>query len=150
MRHPAPSRTRKKQSDYIFSLCCRDIVEWVRPCSMRAPPGTPRQQKENPDFERREKNEEIISRSCQPRHKRATSFTNTHKAVRLHFLPMLSKCSWMSKTVQHAGTGRHSTTGDVFAMRALPVNPSWWVNTVHLSAGVQSVVFAVIIKADIN
>jgi len=25
--------------------------------------------------------------------------------------------------VQHAGTARHSTTGDVFAMRAVPVTP---------------------------
>jgi len=51
-----------------------------------------------------------------------------HEAVRLHFLPMLSRYSRMSKTVQHAGTARHSTTGDVFAMRAVPVTSRWRVN----------------------
>jgi hypothetical protein len=47
------------------------------------------------------KNEEIISRNCQPHHKRASSFMNTYKAVRLHFLPMLSRYSRMSERVQH-------------------------------------------------
>jgi hypothetical protein len=36
-------------------------------------------QKENPDFERREKNEEIISRNCLPHHKRARTFINMHE-----------------------------------------------------------------------
>jgi hypothetical protein len=34
IREPAPSSTRMKQPDYIWSLCCWDIVEWVRACSM--------------------------------------------------------------------------------------------------------------------
>jgi hypothetical protein len=42
IRKPAPSRTSAKQSDYICSLTCRDIDEWVRACSMRAVPVTPR------------------------------------------------------------------------------------------------------------
>jgi hypothetical protein len=37
--------------------------------------------KENPEFERREKNEEIISRNCLPHHKRASTFINMHKAA---------------------------------------------------------------------
>jgi hypothetical protein len=73
------------------------------------------------------KNEEIISRNCLPHHKRASSFKNTHEAVRLHFLPMLSRYSRMSKTVQDTGTASHSTTGDVFAMWAGPVTPHWRV-----------------------
>jgi hypothetical protein len=49
-------------------------------------------QKETPDFEKREKkNEEIISRNCLPHHERASTFINTHKAARLHLLPMLSR-----------------------------------------------------------
>jgi len=36
-------------------------------------------------------------------------------AARLHFLPMLSRYSRMSKTVQQTSSARHSTTGDVFA-----------------------------------
>jgi len=61
--------------------------------------------KRKPRFrEEREKKEEIISRNCLPHHKKASSFPNTHEAVRLHFLPMLSRYSRMSKTVQHAGT----------------------------------------------
>jgi hypothetical protein len=47
------------------------------------------------------KNEAIICRNCLPHHKRATSFVNTYKAARLHFLPMLSKYSLMSERVQH-------------------------------------------------
>ena len=47
------------------------------------------------------KNEEIISKNCLPHHKRASSFTNTHKAAQLHFLPMLSRYSRMSESVQH-------------------------------------------------
>jgi hypothetical protein len=34
--------------------------------------------KENPDFEGREKNEEIISRNCLPHHKTARTFINKH------------------------------------------------------------------------
>jgi hypothetical protein len=52
--------------------------------------------KENPDFERREKNEEIISRNCLPYHKRASTFINTHKAARLHLLPTLLRYYAMS------------------------------------------------------
>jgi hypothetical protein len=35
--------------------------------------------KESPDFERRKKNEEIISRNCLPHHKTASTFINMHK-----------------------------------------------------------------------
>ena len=49
----------------------------------------------------REKNEAIICRNCLPHHKRASSFVNTCKAARLHFLPMLSIYSRMSESVQH-------------------------------------------------
>jgi len=31
--------------------------------------------------------------------------------------------------VQHAGSARHSTTGDVYCMRAVPVTPRWRVNS---------------------
>jgi len=47
------------------------------------------------------KNETIICRNCLPHHKRASSFMNTYKAARLHFLPMLSRYSRMSESVQH-------------------------------------------------
>jgi len=57
--------------------------------------------KRKPRFWEERKNEEIISRNCLPHHKRASSFTNTHEAVWLHFLPMLSRYSWMSESVQH-------------------------------------------------
>jgi hypothetical protein len=56
--------------------------------------------KENPDFKRREKNEEIISRNCLPHHKRASTFINMHKAAQLHLLPMLSRYYAMSESVQ--------------------------------------------------
>jgi hypothetical protein len=56
--------------------------------------------KENPYFERREKNEEIISRNCLPHHKKARIFINTHKATRLHFLSMSSRYYPMSESVQ--------------------------------------------------
>jgi hypothetical protein len=56
--------------------------------------------KKNPDFERREKSEEIISRNCLPHHKRASTFINTHKAAPLHLLPMLSRYYAMSESVQ--------------------------------------------------
>jgi hypothetical protein len=61
-------------------------------------------QKENPDFERREKNEEIISRNYHPHHKRASTFTYTHKAAVLHLLPMLSRYYAMSECVQRNGS----------------------------------------------
>jgi hypothetical protein len=56
-------------------------------------------QKENLDFERREKNEEIISRNCLPHHKKATTFLNTHKAAQLHLLPMFFRYYAMSENV---------------------------------------------------
>jgi hypothetical protein len=37
--------------------------------------------KQNPNFERREKNEAIICRKCLPHHKRASFFLNTNKAA---------------------------------------------------------------------
>jgi len=60
-----------------------------------------RLQKENPKFESREKNEEIISSNSLPHHKRASSFMNKHKAARLHLLPMLSRYRWMSESMHH-------------------------------------------------
>jgi hypothetical protein len=56
--------------------------------------------KENPDFERRKKNEEIISRNCLPHHKTASTFINMHKQARLHLLCMLSRYYAMSESVQ--------------------------------------------------
>jgi hypothetical protein len=56
--------------------------------------------KENPDFERREKNEEIISRNCLTHHKTASTFINTHKAAQLHLLSMLSRYYAMSESMQ--------------------------------------------------
>jgi hypothetical protein len=61
-------------------------------------------QKENPDFERRGKNEEIISRHRLPHHKRASTFTNTHKAALLYLLPTLSRYYAMSECVQRDGS----------------------------------------------
>jgi hypothetical protein len=54
-----------------------------------------------PHILRGEKNEEIISRNCLPHHKRASSFTNTHEAARLHFIPMFLRYSQMSGSVHH-------------------------------------------------
>jgi hypothetical protein len=54
---------------------------------------------ENPEFERREKNEEIISRNYLPHHKRASTFFYTHKAAPLHLLPMLSRYYAMSESM---------------------------------------------------
>jgi hypothetical protein len=56
--------------------------------------------KENPYFERREENEEMISRNCLPHHKKARIFINKNKAARLHFLSMLSRYYPMSERVQ--------------------------------------------------
>ena len=57
--------------------------------------------KRKPKFREERKNEAIICRKCLPHHKRASSFVNTYTAARLHFLPMLSRYSWMSERVQH-------------------------------------------------
>jgi hypothetical protein len=48
-------------------------------------------QKENPDFERREKYEETICRNRLPHHKRDSTFTDMHKAAQLQFLSLLSR-----------------------------------------------------------
>jgi hypothetical protein len=56
--------------------------------------------KENPDFERREKNEEIIPRNCLPHHKKASTFITMHQAAQLHLLLMLSRYYPMSESVQ--------------------------------------------------
>jgi hypothetical protein len=56
--------------------------------------------KENPEFERREKNEEIIFRNCLSHHKKASTFINTDKAARLHLLLMFSRFYPMSVSVQ--------------------------------------------------
>ena len=63
-----------------------------------------------------EKNKKIISRNCLPHHKRASSFTNKHKAARLHLLPMLSRYRRMSGSVHYYEQCCHSTTYDVFVM----------------------------------
>jgi hypothetical protein len=55
--------------------------------------------KENPEFERIEKNE-IISRNCLPHHKKACTFFNMHKATPLYLLSMLSRYYAMSESVQ--------------------------------------------------
>ena len=52
-----------------------------------------------PKIRGQKKNEELISSNCLPHHMRASSFTNKHKAARLHLLPMLSKYRRMSKSV---------------------------------------------------
>jgi len=66
--------------------------------------------KRKPRFREERNKEEIIYSNCLPHHKKASSFPNTHEAVRLHFLPMLSTYSRMSKTVQHAGTAPSHVT----------------------------------------
>ena len=57
--------------------------------------------KSKPKLREQRKNEEIISSNCFPHHKRASSLTNKHEAVRLHLLPMLSRYRRMSESVQH-------------------------------------------------
>jgi hypothetical protein len=57
--------------------------------------------KRKPSFREERKNEEIISKNCLPHHKRASSFTNTDEATQLHFLPVLSRYSRMSESMQH-------------------------------------------------
>jgi len=42
-------------------------------------------EKENPNFERRERNEAIICRICLAHHKGASTFMNTYIAARLHY-----------------------------------------------------------------
>jgi len=37
----------------------------------------------------------------------------------------------MSESVQHAGSARHSTTGDVYCMQAVPVTPRQVIFTVR-------------------
>ena len=71
----------------------------------------------------REKIEEIISRNSLTHYKRSSSFTNKREAAWLHLLPNLSRYRRMSERVQHEGSARHSTTGDVYCMRAVPVTP---------------------------
>jgi hypothetical protein len=61
-------------------------------------------QKGNLDIERREKNEEIISRNCLPHHKRASTFPNTNKATPLYLFSMLSRYYAMSENVQRDGS----------------------------------------------
>jgi hypothetical protein len=61
-------------------------------------------QKENPDFERREKNEEVIYRNSFPHHKKASTFFNTHKATQLYLLSMLSRYYAMSENMQRDGS----------------------------------------------
>jgi hypothetical protein len=62
-------------------------------------------QKENLEFERRKKKDETISRTCNPHHKRASPFNNTHNTAGLHFLSVieilandLGRAAW--RTVQ--------------------------------------------------
>jgi hypothetical protein len=88
--------------------------------------------KKKTQISRREKNEEIISRKCQPHHKKVSTFLNTHVAVWLQFLSLFLRYSRMSKTVQQAGTALHSTTGEISVMWAGPVTPCWRVNVVKL------------------
>jgi hypothetical protein len=59
--------------------------------------------KRRPLFRKERKNKEIISRNCFQHHKRANTFTNTHKAPPLHLLPMLSRYYTMSECVQRDG-----------------------------------------------
>ena len=80
----------------------------------------------------REKNEEIISRNSLPHYKRASYFTNKREAAWLHLLLNLSRYRRMSESVQHAGSAHHSTTGDIYCMRAVPVTPRWRVKATGL------------------
>jgi hypothetical protein len=80
-------------------------------------------QKENPDFERREKYEERVCRNRLQHHKRDSTFTDMHKVARLQFLSLLSRYERMNESLHVAGGARHSTTYSVFAMWALPVTP---------------------------
>jgi hypothetical protein len=56
--------------------------------------------KESPEFERRKKKEEIISKNYLPHHKTASSFINTHKAAPLYLLCLFSRYYAMSESVQ--------------------------------------------------
>jgi hypothetical protein len=80
-------------------------------------------QKENPDFEKREKYEETIFRNRLPHHKGDNTFTDMHKAAQLQLLSLLSRYEQMNESLHVAGGARHSTTYVVFAMRAPPVTP---------------------------
>jgi hypothetical protein len=75
--------------------------------------------KESPEFESRKKNEEIISKNCQPHHKTDSSFINTHKAAPLYLLCMFSRNYAMSESVQRDDIARHSTTSFIFAMTGI-------------------------------
>jgi hypothetical protein len=69
-------------------------------------------QKENPDFDRREQNEEIISSNCLPYHKRARNFRNAWSSpttfAHYVFEILLNECEWA-------------------AWRAVLVTPRWRV-----------------------
>jgi len=67
-------------------------------------------QKENPDFERRERNEEIICRNPLPHHKKDSTFTDMLKAARLQLLSLLSRYYRMNESLHVAGRAQHSTT----------------------------------------
>jgi hypothetical protein len=75
--------------------------------------------KESSEFERRKKNEEIISKNCQPHHKTDSSFINTHKAAPLYLFCMFSRYYAMSESVQRDDIARHSTTSFIFAMTGI-------------------------------
>jgi len=57
--------------------------------------------KRKPKLREERKNEAIICSNCVPHHKRASTFVNMYMAARLHLLPMLSRYSQISETVQH-------------------------------------------------
>ena len=67
-------------------------------------------QKENPDFERRERNEEIICRNPLPHRKKDSTFTDMLKAARLQLLSLLSRYYRMNESLHVGGTAQHSTT----------------------------------------
>jgi hypothetical protein len=102
--------------------------------------------KENPEFDRREKNEEIISRNCLTHHKRASTFINTHKAAPLHLLPMLSRYYPMSESVQRDSSRdckkgnpdfeRREKNEEIISINCLPHHKSarTFINT-HKAAG---------------
>jgi hypothetical protein len=60
-------------------------------------------QKENHDFQRREKMKEKFL-GILPHHKRVSNFTNTNKATPLYLLSTLSRYYAMSENVQRDGS----------------------------------------------
>ena len=74
------------------------ISSFQRPIKLPVKLGTA---KRKPKLREERKNEAIVCMICLPHHKRASSFMNTYKAARLHFLPMLLRYSQMSERVQH-------------------------------------------------